>query len=485
LGYYLEVSANRYQQNAMLKNRQEGLLSLHGFCVTALLGGLYLLWVSFMQATSFIRFATDTNLQLYFLGVIGGTLISTRSYRTMGGRLGFLNWMELLQITQRQLVRIALVIFAVAFATKDAYISRLFLGSFLAAAGVVLYVVNCFLPGILSHVFFKDSSVRTLFIGSADDVRRLKGWVSEKAHLGVEPVGYLSNDGSASVIDGLPLFGRVEDIDRVLAEQRVGQIVLLQFYLDREHSNRIIQSAQRMGCRVRLYNNLNSFYEHPVTVDHEGEYTFFTLDDEPLENPVNRIQKRALDIAVSLPVVLFLLPPITILIWMIQRVQSPGPIFYPQLRSGINKRRFNIWKFRTMHVASQTKDQMRIQAKAGDSRVYAFGRLMRRTSIDELPQFINVLLGDMSVAGPRPHMIEHDEEFAKLLRNYYSRHHVKPGITGLAQSKGFRGEISEVSLLEKRVGYDLLYINKWSLFLDIKILFATARQVIFPPKTAY
>src|SRR6185369_12189285 len=99
-------------------------------------------------------------------------------------------------------------------------------------------------------------------------------------------------------------------------------------------------------------------------------YTFFTLDDEPLENPVNRILKRTLDVAISLPVVLFLLPPLTILVWMIQRVQSPGPIFYPQLRSGINKRRFNIWKFRTMNVASQTSDQVKIQAKNGDSRVY-------------------------------------------------------------------------------------------------------------------
>jgi exopolysaccharide biosynthesis polyprenyl glycosylphosphotransferase len=469
----------------MLKNRQEGLISLHGFCVTAILGGFFFVWALLTQKTGFVTFATDTNLQLYFLATIGGALISSRSYRTMAGRLGYLNWIELTQLTQRQLVRIALVIFAVAFATKDAYISRMFLGSFLAASAVVLYLLNCFLPGFLSHVFFKDNAVRTLFIGSRDDVRELKRWVEQKAHLGVLPIGYLSNELEGDVIEGLPLFGRVEDISHVLAEQHVGQIVLLQFYLDREHSNRVIQAAQRSGCRVRLYNNLNSFYEHPVTVDHEGKYTFFTLDDEPLENPVNRIQKRVLDIAVSLPVVLFVLPPLTILVWMIQRVQSPGPIFYPQLRSGINKRRFNIWKFRTMHVASQTKEQARVQAKNGDPRVFTFGRFMRRTSLDEIPQFINVLMGDMSVAGPRPHMIEHDEEFAKLLRNYYSRHYVKPGITGLAQSKGFRGEISEVSLLEKRVGYDLLYINSWSLFLDIKILFATAWQVVFPPKTAY
>jgi exopolysaccharide biosynthesis polyprenyl glycosylphosphotransferase len=468
----------------MLKHRQEGLISLHGFIVTALLALLFVAWAAIIEVSGLIQFASETNIKLYFLGVIGGTLISARSYHTMGGRLGYLNWIELFQITQRQLVRIALVLFFVAFATKDINISRIFLGSYLALASVVLYIANCFLPGLISRFFFKDHAVRTLFIGSPEEVRKLKGWISQKAHLGVEPVGFLCNESQNNLIDGLPCFGRVDDLTRVIEQNHIGQIVLLQFYLDQQKSNEVVHAAQRAGTRVRLYNNLNSYYDHPVSVDHEGEYTFFTLDDEPLQNPVNRVLKRALDIAVSLPVVLFILPPLTIVVWMVQRIQSPGPIFYPQLRSGINKRRFNIWKFRTMNAA-QTKSQQVVQAKVGDSRIYAFGRFLRRTSLDEVPQFLNVLLGEMSVSGPRPHMIEHDAEFAKLLRNYYSRHYVKPGITGLAQSKGFRGEISEVALLEKRVGYDLLYINKWSLLLDIKILFATAWQVLFPPKTAY
>ncbi len=468
----------------MLKHRQEGLISLHGFIVTVILSGVFLAWAALIEATGIVQFTSDTNIKLYFLGVIGGTLISARSYHTMAGRIGYLNWMELFQITQRQLVRIALVLFFVAFATKDINISRVFLGSFLAIAAAVLYLANCFLPGLISRFFFKAHSVRTLFVGSPDEVRKLKGWISQKAHLGVEPVGFLCNETGSNVIDGLPCFGRVDDLKSVIEQNQIGQIVLLQFYLDQTQSNNVVQLAQSSGTRVRLYNNLNAYYDHPITVDHEGEYTFFTLDDEPLQNPVNRVLKRALDIAVSLPVVLFILPPLTIAVWMVQRIQSPGPIFYPQLRSGINKRRFNIWKFRTMNVG-QSKSQQAVQAKQGDSRIYAFGRFLRRTSLDEIPQFLNVLLGEMSVSGPRPHMIEHDAEFAKILRNYYSRHYVKPGITGLAQSKGFRGEISEVSLLEKRVGYDLIYINKWSLFLDIKILFATAWQVVFPPKTAY
>ncbi len=473
----------------MLKHRQEGLTTLHGLCVTLILGLFFMLWADLVRKAGFITFSANANPRLYLLAVVGGALLGSRHYRSAGSRLGFLSWMEILQLTRHQLVRIALILFAVAFATKDIDISRLFLLSYLAAAAVLLYILNATLPSALSRLFFKANTVRTLFIGPPSEVHRLRGWVVRQEHLGVEPVGYVSDEEPREGEDGtaheLPRFGGIADLEQVLAEHNIAQVVLLQFYVDRDYSTKIIQAAQDFGCRVRIYNNLSTYYDHPVSVEDEGDYTFFTLNDEPLENPVNRILKRALDIAIALPVVVLVLPPLTFFVWLVQRVQSPGPIFYPQLRSGINKRRFHIWKFRTMHTAAQTREQERVQARQGDARVYPFGRFLRRTSLDEMPQFINVLIGEMSVSGPRPHMIEHDEAFAKILHNYYSRHHVKPGITGLAQSMGLRGEISEVSLLEKRIGYDLIYISKWSLLLDIKILFATIRQVVFPPKTAY
>src|SRR5690606_21618168 len=128
----------------------------------------------------------------------------------------------------------------------------------------------------------------------------------------------------------------------------------------------------------------------------------------------------------------------------------------------------------------------RVQATRNDARVYPFGRFLRRTSLDEIPQFLNVLFGDMSVNGPRPHLLEHDTEFASMVGPlYHRRHFVKPGITGLAQSHGFRGEISSAKLLRRRLHYDMVYIMRWSLLLDLKILFKTARQILFPPRTAY
>tara|TARA_B100000614_G_C14335875_1_gene406779 strand:- start:202 stop:705 length:504 start_codon:yes stop_codon:yes gene_type:complete len=165
--------------------------------------------------------------------------------------------------------------------------------------------------------------------------------------------------------------------------------------------------------------------------------------------------------------------------------QSPGPLFFKQERSGQRGRKFQILKFRSMHDRGADRSREGEQAKPGDDRVYTFGEFLRKSSIDEFPQFINVLLGNMSAIGPRPHMIQHDDEFSEQVNIYRTRHFVKPGITGLAQCKGFRGEVTELLLIEERVRYDLQYIRNWSIWLDLWIVFKTVLQVIKPPKSAY
>jgi lipopolysaccharide/colanic/teichoic acid biosynthesis glycosyltransferase len=183
--------------------------------------------------------------------------------------------------------------------------------------------------------------------------------------------------------------------------------------------------------------------------------------------------------------VVFVLPPLCLIVWIVQRFQSPGPLFFKQPRYGLTQDRFDIFKFRTMHSKAPTIDEQKVQATKGDPRIYAFGRFLRRSSLDEFPQFLNVVLGEMSVVGPRPHLTAHDEEFARLVSEYRSRQFVKPGVTGLAQCRGFRGEIGDVSMLEKRIAYDLAYIREWSLLLDMRLVCETVREVLFPPKSAY
>lgn len=213
----------------------------------------------------------------------------------------------------------------------------------------------------------------------------------------------------------------------------------------------------------------------------EGELVVFSNLSEPLLELGNRVIKRSFDIAVSGIAVLCLLPFIPI-IGAIIKLSSPGPIFFKQERTGLNNRNFQMLKFRSMHVNA---DSDRLQASKDDPRKFAFGSFMRHTNIDELPQFFNVLMGDMSIVGPRPHMLAHTDEYRKKIYEYMLRHMVRPGITGWAQTTGYRGETPELWQMSGRVQRDLWYIQNWTFWLDIRIILRTAMQFFIHDEKAF
>ncbi len=212
-----------------------------------------------------------------------------------------------------------------------------------------------------------------------------------------------------------------------------------------------------------------------------GETMVFTNHHEPLSQPFNQFVKRTFDIVVSLVVCIILLPFIPIIAWCIKR-QSPGPIFFKQDRTGHNGKTFTCLKFRSMHVNSEADS---LQATKDDPRKFPFGNFIRKTNIDEFPQFFNVLIGDMSIVGPRPHMLAHTEQYGSIIDKYMVRHFSRPGITGYAQVNGCRGETKELWQMEERIQKDVWYIENWTFWLDIKIIFKTALTLFIPDKQAY
>ncbi len=232
------------------------------------------------------------------------------------------------------------------------------------------------------------------------------------------------------------------------------------------------------------------FYYVPVSVESMGlnlkrefldDLEIFTTYENPLQNPVNRVIKRAFDIVLS---TLFLIPTAIIFpfVYIIMKIQSPGPILFIQKRTGIDGKTFNCYKFRSMHVNA---DADKVQATKDDPRKYPFGNFMRKANIDELPQFINVLQGRMSIVGPRPHMLAHTEQYSELIDRYMVRHFVKPGVTGWAQVTGFRGETKELWQMEGRVKRDIWYMENWSIWLDIRIIWLTFKSIFIHDKNAY
>lgn len=237
-------------------------------------------------------------------------------------------------------------------------------------------------------------------------------------------------------------------------------------------------------------HHVTRFYYVPVSVESIGlnlkskmveELEIYTTYENPLQNSVNRAMKRLFDIVFALAflVVLLILLPF---IFVIIKIQSPGPLFFKQLRTGLDGKNFYCYKFRSMHV---NKDADKLQATKDDPRKYPFGNFMRKSNIDELPQFWNVLIGDMSVVGPRPHMLAHTEMYAGLIDKYMVRHFVKPGVTGWAQVTGFRGETKELWQMEERIKRDIWYMEHWSFWLDVRIAWMTLKTIFIHDKNAY
>lgn len=239
-------------------------------------------------------------------------------------------------------------------------------------------------------------------------------------------------------------------------------------------------------------NNMIRFYSVPNVRNYLKRRMYFELfggnvpilaiRHEPLAKLENRFMKRVFDIIFSLTFLCTLFPLIYIIVGIAIKVTSPGPVFFRQRRSGQDGREFWCYKFRSMHV---NKDSDRLQATKNDPRKTRLGNFLRKTNIDELPQFINVLLGDMSVIGPRPHMLRHTEEYSKLIDKFMVRHFVKPGITGWAQVTGYRGETNELWQMEGRVERDIWYLEHWTFLLDLYIIFRTIKNIASGEEKAY
>ncbi|MDE6721325.1 MAG: undecaprenyl-phosphate glucose phosphotransferase [Bacteroidaceae bacterium] len=269
--------------------------------------------------------------------------------------------------------------------------------------------------------------------------------------------------------------GGISDIPDWLANQ--SGIHEIYGYLPKEQYETIDKLSQL--CDQHLIR----FYYLPAIDVFQGNISLTFMEgipiiarrQEPLRKTTNKLLKRAFDVIFSLLVLIFVFPWVWLWVAIIIRRQSPGPIFFKQDRTGMDGKVFKCIKFRSMKVNDEADKK---QATKDDPRKFPFGDFMRRTNIDELPQFINVFKGDMSVVGPRPHMLKHTEEYSRLISNFMVRHFAKPGITGLAQVSGFRGETHTIDQMEGRVEKDIEYIENWSLILDIKIILKTITNMM-------
>lgn len=471
----------------MITTRARGLASLHTGVTTFVMGAFFWGYAEFiLRQVPWVRLTREVNLLPYFLCVLGGMALARRENPAWIGGPDVLRAANAARLAARQVALMALLLFTLMFATQDRSVSRLFLGSFLAWSGLLLWGLNAWVPRALARMLFRRGhELPTLFIGPAASLARLGDWIERQVHLGLQPVGLLTDEPGAKGLRDVPVLGHEAELARVLAERPIAQVVRLGLPADDAAASELVGLCQEHGIRLLLHSDVAERFSHPFVPSLEGGRSFLMLQAEPLEDPVNRLMKRAFDVALAVPVLTLVLPPLAAWVWLVQRRQAPGPLLHTRERCGWRGHEFRMLKFRTMRAGEPDAPAEARQALAEDERVYPAGRFMRRHSLDEFPQFWNVLLGHMSVVGPRPYMPLLEGEFQRQARGHRVRQLVKPGITGLAQSMGYRGQVLHQEMLRRRLQWDLHYITHWSIWLDVQIALRTLVQIVRPPPTAH
>ena len=327
--------------------------------------------------------------------------------------------------------------------------------------------------------YLKGNVRRVVIIGKGEGANELKSLFTKKKELGYK---LLATFGDSKTGD---YTGTVaESFDYLKENTGVDEIYCAIDELTEKQVNDFVKYANINHCNIKFIPNTKKLLTKRLKTDFYNYLPVQSIEEVALNNDFNKIIKRTFDVIFSIFIIVFVLSWVSVILFILIKLESKGPLFYKHKRNGINYKEFYCYKFRSLRTLEEVKGTY---VKQNDNRVTKIGRFLRKTSIDELPQFINVLMGDMSVVGPRPHMLSYTEDYSKKIDkyNFIFRHNVKPGITGLAQIKGYRGEVKSDEDIINRIKYDIFYIENWSLLIDIKIILQTVVHIFVVQDEAY
>ncbi len=359
----------------------------------------------------------------------------------------------------------------------------------LATYGASVFATTFWRFGAIKLIrFYRSRGVnnrKVIIVGAGDSGQELKRVLANKIEYGLKFVGFFDNEPDKFKDQAHLINGDVEEAKVFALKNDIEEIFCALPYKQEGVIRDLIDFCDENLIRLRIvpdFSRIINLHLSKVDIDHYGMLPILTFRKEPLENAFNRLIKRIFDFSFTMLLFATILWWLIPLIALLVRLTSKGPAFFIQQRSGERNETFNVIKFRTMYINGDSDTK---QAVKGDCRITPLGKLLRKTNLDELPQFINVFFGHMSVIGPRPHMLKHTQEYSKVIDKFMVRHFIKPGITGWAQVNGYRGETKDPRLMEQRVQHDMWYIENWSLLLDIRIIFMTIINMIRGEENAF
>ena len=381
----------------------------------------------------------------------------------------------LLKLLFNQFVFFFLILYAFIGFFKQPNMSRLALGEYFVSVGLAIFTIK-FLNYILLMKYrerVKGNMRNVVVIGKNKKTDQLIEVFKDRREYGYHFVKqFCPSDPSFDIYKTFIY----------IVENKVDEIYCSVSELKNNQLTEFINFADNNLKTLKFIPDNKNIFSKKLTFEYYDYIPILSLRDIPLHNPLNSALKRGFDIVFSLIVVIGILSWLAPIIALIIRLETKGPVYFRQKRNGIDNKEFYCYKFRSMAPNEHADSMMAVK---NDMRTTKVGKFIRRTSIDELPQFYNVLFGNMSVVGPRPHMVKHTNEFANRVDKYMLRHFVKPGITGLAQVRGYRGEIETDNDILNRTKFDIFYIENWSLFMDLKIMVQTVMNAVSGEKKAY
>jgi undecaprenyl-phosphate galactose phosphotransferase/putative colanic acid biosynthesis UDP-glucose lipid carrier transferase len=382
----------------------------------------------------------------------------------------------------------AATVFLFLFTLNLDKIARLWVLYYMLTSFVVFILIRWLFQTFFSWYRSRGYNFRNVvLVGDDGSVQYLYKSMRDDITLGFRVLGFFNehlNKSEKPLIEmGCKDLGEISELKQYLMKNDVHEVYWQLTPGEHPLLKEIVQYCENNLIRVKFipYFGSTLLGRKPI-IDMFRLMPLVSLRSEPLQRPLNRALKRSFDVLFSLLVLLLLMPILLPLLFILIKLDSMGPIFFKQLRTGEDGRSFLCYKFRTMRVNDEADA---LQATKNDPRLTKIGGFLRRSNIDELPQFWNVLKGEMSVVGPRPHMLKHTEEYSQRVSKFLVRHLAKPGITGWAQVNGLRGETKELVQMEKRVEADIWYVENWSLTLDIRIVLKTIWNMIRGEEKAY
>lgn len=390
----------------------------------------------------------------------------------------------ILQRTLKMIVIHTSLIFLFVVSLKYSRISPLCLLYFYLLFFNILLIFRVIFMKILKYIRSQGYNFKKVIIVGANETgEEMHKILSSDLSYGYRIMGFFDDTVDSKLALSSPVLGGFESIKNYIIKENLDEMYVTLSIDHIKVIKELTELCERYMVRIKFIPDFRLYtLSSKVEIEFYENIPVLGLRREPLEFVINELLKKIFDICFSLVVIIFLFTWLFPILILMIKMDSPGPVFFKQKRSGRDNHVFDCLKFRSMTVNGLADN---LQATKDDSRITMIGTFMRKTNIDELPQFFNVLIGNMSVVGPRPHMLKHTEQYSELINNYLVRHYAKPGITGWAQVNGYRGETKELDDMKNRVKYDIWYIENWSFLLDMKIIFRTVFNMFKGEKNAY